>query len=76
MKPNLTPEQKLWFENEFIKLIYQSSKEVQDLWESDPHIGWSISNEPVIPNGIENKLIGILADSYTIIWNKLNDRRI
>jgi hypothetical protein len=71
-KPRLTPEQKERFEQRFRELMKDASETAQ--W--DGLISWNtITDQPFI-NFRREKLSGKLADKYTILLNKLNDRSI
>jgi len=73
MKPLLTTEQKDRFDREFLELINQSSQSVIDLW-NDRKVDYS-TGEP-ITYGVENKLVGELANKYHILINKALNRTL
>lgn len=71
-KPRLTQEQKDRFEQKFREIMKDASETAQ--W--DGLISWNtITDQPFI-NFRREKLSRRLADKYTSLLNKLNDRSI
>ena len=69
-RPEFTETQILEVKNKFQELMSQTPKSTYDLWKKEGSIDIINNTVIILPNGIEGKLHGKLADDFVILLNK------
>jgi hypothetical protein len=73
-KPDLTPEQKQYFEDKFRELMSQAPEELRNQWNNK--VEWHPVLHTPILGYISSKLPRPLKDKYVSLLNKLSSRDI